>query len=211
MYSIAMIPWELIKNHWRNEFRQTEIYTDENEHIIVFKIHDTYVLIAFYYYDKCSWMSADRHIDFIDWIKKLGFKSYNPFKIYLLCNCRLSRIKKSNAILSLPNDVEYFYVDYNSFYETIELKLEDQIESAKQSQIWEQIYKPWHHKKGIPIINDSKFDNWDKWTENGYRREWYNWNENERFDYFFDQNVSSVAEWYIDDSKLMGFYIVWKW
>lgn len=205
-----MIPWEQIKNYWRKEFRQTEIYTDENEHIIVFESNDTFTILGYFHYNDCFWMSAHDHVDFIDFIKKLGNKSYNPFKIYLLCNCRLSKIKKPNEILSLPTDVEYYHVDYNSFYETIEFKLENQIQSAKHSHSIQQSKIPWHHKKGIPVITDSRFDDWDKWATKGYKREWYDWHEDERFDYFFYQMVLSGVEWYIDDNRLLGFYVVWK-
>ncbi len=206
-----MVPWENIKNYWREEFCQTEVYTDENEHIIIFKNNNTFIILGYFHYQDCFWMSAREHIDFIDFIKKLGMESYNPFKIYLLCNCKLSKIKKPNDIFSLPNDVEYYYVDYNSIFNTIEFKLENKIESARHSQNWQEIMMPWHHKKGIPVITDSRFEDWNKWSDQGYTREWYDWNEDERFDYFYYQMVLARLEWYIDDSRLNGFYIVWKW
>jgi hypothetical protein len=205
-----MIPWEQIKNHWRNEFHQTEIYTDENEHIIVFKNNDTFTMIGYLHYHNCFWMSAREHIDFIDFIKNLGNKRYNPFKIYLLCNCNLSKITKSSEILSLPNDVDYYNVNYNWLYETIEFKLENQIQSAKHSYDWEQIKKPWYFKKGIPVITDSRFEDWHKWALKGYNREWYDWNEDERFDYWYYQMALANIDWYIDE-RLLGFYVVWKW
>jgi hypothetical protein len=208
-----MIPWEQIKNHWRNEFHQTEIYTDEKEHIIVFKSNDTFTILGYLHYNDCFWMSAREHNDFIDFIKKLGDKSYNPFKIYLLCNCNLSKIKKSNEILSLPNDVDYYYVYYNRFYETIEFKLENQIQSAKHSYNWEQINIPWYHKLGIPVISDSRFEDWGKWSRKGYKREWYDWHENERFEAYWGPAIGYInnfSEVYIDE-RLLGFYLVWEY
>ena len=206
-----MIPWEKIKNYWRNQFHQTELYTDENEHIIVFKDNDTFTILGYLHYNDCFWMSAREHIDFINFIKKLGNKYYTPFKIYLLCNCNLSKIKKSSEILSLPNDVDYYYVDYNWFYETIEFKLENPIQSAKHSQNWEHINKPWYQKKGIPVITDSRFEDWGKWARQKYKREWYQWNEDEKFESYWDINsIMSLSEIYIDE-RLLGFYLVWKY
>lgn len=206
-----MIPWEQIKNHWRNEFHQTEIYTDENQHIIVFKNNDSFTILGYLHYDDCFWMSSYEHIDFINFIKKLGNKSYYPFKIYLLCDCHLSKIKKSNEILSLPNDVDYYYVNYNWFYETIEFKLENQIQSAKESYNWKQIDKPWYHKLGIPVITDTRFKDWGKWSSAGYEREWYDWQEDERFEAYWGLYIGYInnfSEVYIDE-RLLGFYLVW--
>lgn len=208
-----MIPWEQIKNHWRNEFHQTEIYSDENEHIIIFRNNDTFTILGYLHSsNNCFWLSAGEFIDFIDFIQKLGNNSYNPFKIYLLCNCRLSKIKKSSEILSLPNDVDYYYVDYNWFYDEIEFKLENKIQSAKQSYDREQINIPWYHKKGIPIITDSRFEDWDKWLSKGYKKEWYAWNEDEKFEadwglcFGFINNFSKA---FIDE-RLLGFYLIWE-
>ena len=53
---------------------------------------------------------------------------------------------------------------------------------------------PWHHKKGIPVITDSRFDDWNKWSDQGYTREWYDWNEDERFDCFYYQMRNLVAD-----------------
>jgi hypothetical protein len=205
-----MIPWDKIKNHWRNQFDQTEIYTNEDEHIIVFKDNNTSIIIGYLHYNSCFWMSSSDVLNFIEFLKKIGNENYNSFKIYLLCNCNLSKITKPNEILSLPKDVDYYYVNYNWFYETIEFKLEDTVKSAKNSYDWQEIKKPWYHKKGIPVFEDSRFDDWDKWRERGYEREWYDWNEDERFDQFYFQMITANIDWYID-SRLLGFYLVWKW
>jgi hypothetical protein len=73
--------------------------------------------------------------------------------------------------------VEYYHVDYNSIFNTKEFKLENKIESAKHSLNWQQIMIPWHHKKGIPVIKNSRFDDLDKLSDQEYFREWYDWNE----------------------------------
>lgn len=202
--------WETIKDHWRSEFRQTEIHTDEKEHIIVFKSQDTFLLIGYFHYRDCSSISAHDLIDFIGFIKNLGVESYNPFKVYLLTNCKLYKIKKPSEILSLPNDVEYYFVNFNWFYKSIKIELEDRIESAKNRQNLEKINIPWYLKRNIPLIPDSRFEEWEKWSVNGYMREWFYYHEVERFDNFLDQFDQTEIEWYLDDSKLKGFYFIWK-
>jgi len=208
-----MIEWEEIKNYWRNEFKQTEIYRDENEHIIVFKKDDEFILLGYLHYNSVkSFMSGKDFIDFIDFIKKLGNENYVPFKIYLLCNNYLSNISNPNQISSLPNDVNYYHVNYNKFYKTIEFKLEDIVKSAENSRTWEYANKPWYHKKHIPVITDSKFENWEEWSRRGYKREWYEITEYDKFDSNWDiGSIISASSVYIDDRFIWGFYVVWKY
>ncbi|MEB2776483.1 hypothetical protein SYJ56_14265 [Algoriphagus sp. D3-2-R+10] len=68
--------------------------------------------------------------------------------------------------------------------------------------------KPWFHKKGIPVLSDSRFENWNKWSRMGYEREWFDFYEVDRFD-DFHTNMIFIHEFYIDE-KLLGFYLVWK-
>lgn len=208
-----MMRWEQIKGHWRNEFHKSEIYTDEDSHIIVFKSNDKYTIIGYLQYNDCFWISARDYIDFIDFIKNLGNKSYNPFKIYLLCNCHLYKIKKPNEIESLPNDVDYYYVNYNWLDETIKFKRENQTESAQHSRSWEQINKRWYQKLGIPILTTSKFDDWERWSRKGYKREWYEWYEKERFESYWGRLIgynNNFSEVYIDEG-IWGFYLIYKY
>lgn len=205
-----MIPWEQIKNHWRAEFSQTEVYTDENEHIIVFKSYDTFILIGYLHYRYCSGITSDYVIEFIDFIKNLGNRNFKPFKIYLLSNCKLSKINEPSEILSLPCDVQYYYVNFNSFYDSIKLDLENRIESAKNLQNLEKFNISWYYNRNIPIISDSRFEEWEKWEVNGYRRKWFNKHEVEKFDDFIDQFDFTEIEWYLEDRNLLGFYIIWK-
>lgn len=203
-----MVPWEEIKNYWRNEFHQNEIYSDEIEHIITFKqSDDSVIIIGYLHYESKFWMSAN---DFIDFIRNLGIKSSNSYKIFLLCNEHLSSIKKAYDILTLPQDVEYYYVDYNYIFETIKFKHESRVKAAEDSHSWEKINIPWYQRKGIPVITDSRFDDWNIWAAKGFEREWYDLGEDERFDYWYYHMVLADVEWYIDE-RLLGFYVVWKW
>ncbi len=203
--------WEQIKNYWRNKFHQREVFKDENEHIIVFKSMDIYIILGYLHFQSTIGISASYHIDFINFIKKLGTKSYNPFKIYLLCNHNLSKIDTPSDILTLPDDVEYYFVDYNSFYETINFELENKIKSAKHSQYLIEFNKPWYHKKNIQVINDSRFEDWDKWAIKEYNREWYEYSDIEKFEADWEiSSIISVSEIYIDDRFIFGFFVVWK-
>lgn len=206
-----MIPWEKIKEYWRNKFSQTEIYTDENEHIIIFKSNDNFIILG-YLHCQGRYMSVNGHINFINFIKKFGNKNYNPFKIYLLCNYNLSNMENSRELLSLLNDVEYYYVNYNSFYETIDFKLEDKTQLVKQSNNLKKTHKQWYFNRHIQVITDSRFEDWGKWANKNYEREWYSSYEDEKFDsYWGIDSIISVSEIYIDDRFLLGFYLVWKY
>lgn len=115
-------PWEKIKNYWRNKFQLTEICVDENEHIIIFKKNDIFILLAYLHYSSNpSRFLTDTIGDRIDFIKDISNTNYSPFKIFLLCNSSLSIVKESSEILSLPNDVEYYYVDYNWTFDELEI------------------------------------------------------------------------------------------
>lgn len=84
-------------------------------------------MLAYLHYssNNTSSLLTDTISDRIDFIKDLSNTNYSPFKIVLLCNSSLATIKKSNKILSLPNDVDCYYVNYNSFYDELEIILEN--------------------------------------------------------------------------------------
>ena len=83
--------------------------------------------------------------------------------------------------------------------------------SANQGEHLEQTNKPWYHKKAIKVITDSRFENWEKWSKNNYEREWYNFDEYDKFDSNWDiVSIISCSSIYIDDRFLLGFYVVWK-
>jgi hypothetical protein len=204
--------WGKIKDYWRNEFLQPEIYVDDYEEIIAFKQTEDSVILIGYLQVKSRLAPSVYHFNnFIEFIKNLGNKNYNSFTIILLCDTNLSRIKKASDILALPKDVEYYYVEYNHSLDKISFKLENLTESAKSSYRSEQLNLPWHHRKNIKIIEDSRFEDWSKWSTEGYEREWFEWYEEEKFDSLYWQFSISGIECYIDDSRLLGFYIVWKW
>ena len=60
-----MIPWEKIKAHWRKEFNKVEIYVDENEHILIFKEKNEFIILGYLHYNDKFWTSAQHIIDFL--------------------------------------------------------------------------------------------------------------------------------------------------
>lgn len=108
----------------------------------------------------------------------------------------------------LPSDVEYYFVDYNSFHETISFKLEDKNDAAKNVKPETPI---WYRRQGIKVIEDSRFEDWKKWATQKFEREWYDWNDLEKFEdnwglWTGSRNIIII---YIDE-RLLGFYLVWK-
>lgn len=195
--------WEKIKNNCRDKLHQSEVYSDDNKNIIVFNREgDSVIIIGYLYYTGSRSLSIPARdiVDFIDYIKKLGNENYNSYEIFILCDFRLSRVGKANEIMSLPKDVKYVYVDYNQYYDTIEFKFENQLKAAELN---EQNKIPWYGRMGIPVITDSIFQDWDKWVKRGYNREWFDWNDKERFDDWYDDMIPCF-EWYIDE-RLLGF------
>lgn len=205
--------WGKIKKYWQNYFQETEVFIDENENILVFKIKEMFVILGYLHFlgSRRLSISASHFTDFIKLIINTVDKSYTPNKIFLLCNRNLSEISHVNEILTLPDDVEYYYVDYNWFYETINFKVENKIKSAEHCKSTLEFKKPWYHKKNIQVITDSRFEDWDKWQNNNYEREWYDFNEIEKFDTIWNvTSIISISEIYIDDRFIFGFYVVWK-
>jgi hypothetical protein len=202
------IIWGKIKEYWRNEFHQSEIYCDENENIIVFNHNDNSTIIIGYLHATskyASFVSSTR--EFIDYIKKSGSINYRSYKIYMLCNYRLCDFGPSSDIRTLPSDVEYFFVDYNPSYDTINIKSENLINAEEVSDHNNQ---PWYYRKGIEVITDSKFKDWEKWEIKGYNREWYDFNQIDEFEATWNiSTMISADEIYVDE-RLLGFYIVWK-
>ena len=203
--------WKLIKSHWREEFNHNEIFTDENEHIIIFKNKEMFIILGYLHINNNFGISASDFIEFIDFMEKLGKKNYNPFKIHLICNYSLSQTLKSSEILILPGEIDYTYVDYNSFHGTISFKPEDKTLSAKHSKDKEEFNKPWYHKKHFKVITDTRFEDWEKWSLKNYEREWFESNEIQKFDSTWDiQRIFSTLEIYIDDRFIFGFFVVWR-
>lgn len=208
--------WGKIKDYWRNEFLQPEIYVDDYEEIIAFKqTVDSVILIGYLQFKHSDSIrvleylgpSVNHFFDFIEFLKNFGNKNYNSFKIIILCDTNISKIKIASDIMALPKDVEYYYVEYNHHLDKISFKLENLTESAERLKLSNL---RWYYRKNIQIIEDSRFEDWSKWSTEGYQREWFKRDEEEKFDSLYWQFSELDIEQYIDD-RLFGFYMVWKW
>lgn len=206
-----MESWNEIKKHWRNEFYEFEVFCDDKEHIIVFPTEDNSVIIIGYlYYHRISGNNSFiAFVEFIDYIKKLGNEINKSHKIYLLCNYRLRFIKDASKIRSLPTNINYYFVDYNHIFECFDaFELQNLTEVAEYCDSnYKQSIKVDYF--GIDVITDGRFENWDNWANKGYKREWYDWFEDERFEYNCFNLMFVNHETFIDE-RLLGFYVVWK-
>jgi hypothetical protein len=200
------IIWEKIKNYWRIELHESEIYCDDNENIIIFNQSDDLKIIIGFQYTEGRFASNISHTkEFVGELRKLGSENYSSFKIYIITNYSLSNFGEPSDIMSLPSDVNYFCVRYNSYNETFIIEPENLSKSAEISYG----RNPWYYHKGIEVITDSRFEDWDKWERKGYKRRWYNCQQEEKFDQDWDELDIIRSEVIFIDEGLLGFYVVW--
>lgn len=127
--------WEKIKNHWRKEFGQSEIYSDEEEHVIGFEANDTTVIIIGYLHFQSSLISSEDYIDFINYLKESA-SNYKTFKVYLLSNYKLHKIKTASKIRGLPSDVSYYFIHENILDEGVSVEQDSPVKAAEFCELW---------------------------------------------------------------------------
>lgn len=209
------IPWDSIKSYWENELQCNVVFTDDEEHIIVFKNDEKFIIICYlhFYINRLQGVPTldfYEFQEFINYVKSFSEKEYNNYKIIFLCNRHLSEIKDPVKINLLPKEFEYYHIDYNNFYKTLKVKKHDLNSVINYSNKLIEKDRPWYYNKGINVITNNKYEDWSVWHNKGYSREWFDYKDAYRFDDFYIGNGILFFDITIIDERLFGFYLIWK-
>jgi hypothetical protein len=209
------IPWDSIKSYWKNELKSNVVFTDDEEHIIVFNDGEKFIVICYlhFYINRLQGiptLNFNEFEKFIDYVKSISEREFINYKIIFLCNRHLAEIKDANKINLLPKDFDYYHIDYNEFYKTLKVSKHELESVLNYSKSLEKKDRPWYHNKNIRVIESNKYHDWDVWHNKGYEREWFDFRDAYRFDDFYLDADIHFADFSIIDERLYGFYLIWK-
>ena len=223
------IPWETIKKYWITEFNSEIVFSDDEEHILVFKINNEFIILCYlhFYIDRLKGVPKLDFFDFENFIKDVkdfGNKQFENYEIKFLSNRHLAEIKEPDKIKTLPKEIEYYHIEHNDFYNTLKVSKLDFDSVVKYSEYLVEKDRPWYYNKDIKVVSrpwyyskdievekgNLKYDDWGIWENRGYEREWFEYYEVERFDDFYiDIRIYLKMIVAIDD-RTVGFYLIWK-